>query len=367
MRGAWRSGRLPLTVPTGRAGGRRSPLPLLLAAACVGCGGDDGLDTGRPADMPGRHLVAASWDTLLRVGGAASDTLFLQATGIAADGRGVSLMDGFGGRVVRFDTAGRRAWTYGRRGAGPDEFRRPRDVAVDARGRTWVLDVLNQRLTVLRPDGTPAFRVPLDGLERMVDGVAPVAGDRAVLFALSGERPLVTVARTGEVVRRSSVPWAGFGRLNPLATQMVLAAGPEGERWSASFAFGDGFFVFGADGDPLARGWLAESVPFPGVTVTTSGSPFGRRNRVTKVERTRHGAVSATMSGERLYVLFGGSGDDANRWVDSYRLSDGLYAGSYRLPRPVMEIAYGGGRLYVVYDDPFPVLAALRPADGPMP
>lgn len=340
-------------------------LSLVLGAASA-CGDGGGVDTGRPDRVPERRPVAVRWDTLFRVGGDVSDTVFLQATRIGADAGGVSVVDGFTGRLLRFDTAGRLRWVYGGRGAGPDEFRRPRDLAVDAGGRTWVLDVLNARLTVVEPDGEAAFRVPLDRVDRPADGVAPLGGDRAVLFTLGADAPFVVVDRTGAVAGRWAVPWPGFARLNPLATQMKLAAGGPGGIWGAAFAYGDGFYLFEPNGETAARGWWPEPVPFPGVTVRTSGSPLGRSRRVTKVERPRYGAVSVAMSEDRLFVLFGGEGARANRWIDSYRASDGGYAGSFLLPGPVAGAAYGDGVFYVTYDDPYPVLEAWRPRPAPV-
>lgn len=343
-----------------------SPLRALLVIALTGataCADTGPVRTGRPDRVPERRLLSTRWDTLFRMGGAESDTVFLQATRIGADAGGVSLVDGFRGRVLRWDTAGRLEWHFGRRGSGPDEFRRPRDLAVDARGRTWVLDALNNRLTVVDADGDPAFRVPLGALDRTADRVAPLAGDRAVLFTLGGARPFVTVGRDGGIRARRPVPGSGFDRLSPLAGQMTLAVGARGRIWGAAFLFADAFFLFRAAGETIARGWLPEPVPFPGVTVRTSGSPFGRQ-RTTKMERPRYGAVSVTTSRDRLYVLFGGEGERANRWIDGYDLSDARYAGSYLLPRPVAQIAHGAGIFYVVYHDPFPALAALRPRNG---
>lgn len=356
-------------APTRRPGrSRRAPWPAGLAlviAVTAACGGGDAVTTGRPDDVPGRRLVSARWDTLFRVGGGADDTVFAAATRIGGDAAGVSVVDGYSGRVVRFDRRGRLRWTFGRRGGGPDELDRPRDVAVDARGRTWVLDVANARITVLDAGGRPAFRVPLDGLERRVDGLAPLPGDRAVLFALDPEAPFVVVGRDGGAEARRPFPWDGVDRLSVLATQMKLASAGEG-AWAAAFAFGDGFQLFDAGGAPRARGWFPEEVAFPRVAVRTSGAGVGRKRRVTRVERPRRAAAGVTMSEERLYVLFG-SGPGANRWVDAYSTADGGYAGSYLLPRPVSAVAHGDGVFYVAYDDPYPAVAAWRPVDGPAP
>lgn len=338
---------------------------LLLAAAACGDGAAPG--TGRPDGVPDRRVVSDGWDTLFRVGGDPEATVFAEATRIGADAAGVSLVDGSAGRVVRFDARGRLQWVYGGRGGGPDEFRHPRDLSVDGEGRTWVLDVENARVTVLDSGGRPAFRIPLDRLERRVDALAPLPGDRAALFALDPRAPFVVVGPGGEPEARRPFPWRGLDRLSVLATQMKLAAGGADGTWAAAFSFGDAFHLFDAAGAPGDRGWLPEPVPFPGVEVRTSGAGVGRRRRVSRVERPRAGAVSVAMSAERLYVLFGGGGRAANRWVDSYSTADGSYAGSYLLPRPVSAIAHGAGVFYVAYADPYPALAALRPRGGPAP
>lgn len=354
------------TLRRGRS--RRPPrtagLALVLALAAA-CGGDDAATTGRPDDVPGRRLLSARWDTLFRVGGGADDSVFAAATRIGADASGVSLADGYAGRVVRVDRRGRVRWSFGRRGGGPDEFRAPRDIAVDNRGRTWVLDVANARITVLDAAGRPAFRVPLGRLERRVDALAPLPGDRAALFALDPDAPFVVVGRDGEPEARRPFPWPGLERLSVLATQMKLASAGGDGGWAAAFSFGDGFQIFDADGAPRARGWFPEEVPFPRVEVRTSGPGIGRKQRVSRIERPRKAAAAVTMSEERLYVLFGGTGPGAGRWVDSYSTRDGSYAGSYLLPRPVKGVAHGDGVFYVAYDGPYPTLAAWRPAPAP--
>lgn len=352
----------------GRPAARPRGLALgLVLALATACGGEDAVATGRPGDVPGRRLVSARWDTLFRVGGAADDTLFAAATRIGADASGVSVADGYAGRVVRVDRRGRVRWSFGRRGGGPDELEAPRDLAVDARGRTWVLDVANARITVLDASGRPAFRVPLDRLERRVDALAPLPGDRAALFAFDPDAPFVVVGRGGDPESRRPFPWPGLDRLSVLATQMKLASGGGGGRWAAAFSFGDGFQLFDADGSPGARGWFPEEVPFPRVEVRTSGPGIGRRQRVSRIERPRRAAAALAMSEERLYVLFGGTGPDANRWVDSYSARDGAYAGSYLLPRAVKGLAHGDGVFYVAYDDPYPAVAAWRPVGGAAP
>jgi hypothetical protein len=337
---------------------------LALAAAC---GRGDAATTGRPDDVPGRRLLSARWDTLFRVGGGADDTVFAAATRIGADASGVTVADGYSGRVVRLDREGRLRWSFGRRGGGPDEFRAPRDVAVDGRGRTWVLDVANARITVLDAAGRPAFRVPLDGLERRVDALAPLPGDRAALFALDPEAPFVVVGRDGGPAARRPFPWPGLDRLSVLATQMKLASGGADGRWAAAFSFGDGFQLFDDDGAPRARGWFPEEVPFPRVEVRTSGPGVGRKQRVRRIDRPRRAAAAVAMSEERLYVLFGGTRPGAGRWLDSYSAEDGAYAGSYLLPMSVKAVAHGDGVFYVAYDDPYPTVAAWRPMGAPAP
>lgn len=363
-----RTAPIPGRPPPPDAVGRRTRLSaaaaLCLVVSAVSCGDDGPVDTGRPDDVPGRRLLSARWDTVFRAGGAADDTVFAQATRIGADAAGVSVVDAYSGRVVRFDRDGNLEWTYGGRGGGPDEFETPRDLAVDAQGRTWVLDVANARITVLEAEGRPAFRIPLDALERRVDALAPLPGDRAALFAFDPDAPFVTVGRDGAPEARRPFPWPGVERLSILATQMTLASGGPDGTWAAAFSFGDGFQLFDDDGEPRARGWFPEAVPFPGVDVRSTSSGVGRKQRVTRMERPRYAAIAVTMSDTRLYVVFGGTGPGANRWLEVYSAEDGSYAGSYVLPRSVGSIAYGDGVFYVTYDDPYPTLAAWRPAQA---
>lgn len=349
---------------------RRGLMAGLLALA--GCGGEGDPPAAGMAEHPtdgppARRMAAIRWEPVFRVGGGPRDTLLFEVTRMDADETGVTVVDRHGGRVLRFGRSGRLLWSFGRPGEGPAEFRHPRDLHVDPAGRTWVLDVRNARLTVITPDGTLAFLVPLDDLGFLPDRFVPVPGDRAVLLDPGGDRPLVRVDRRGRVVRRSALPWAGAGELDPLAAQMLLEGAGTAGGWAAAFVFGDRLLLFDAAGEPVGTGWFPEPVAFPEVQVRRSGSVLGRRGVARKVVAPTFAAVSLTSSRDRLYVHFAGRSERAYRLLDSYAVDGGGYVETFRLPRPVAEVAWGDGILYVSYADPYPTLAAWRPRPDRLP
>jgi len=338
-----------------------------LAALALACGGDrPGHGTGGAPPVRSRTTVQRSWEEVFQVGGGVQDTLLQSPTGLAADGNGVYVADPSAGRVLRFDRAGQLVFAEGRPGGGPGEFRSLRDVEVDDRGLAWVLDRGNARITILGPDGRVEGRLPLEGPARSADQLVPLPGGRgAVVVAYDRENPFARLTMDGRIADRFGPPWKDFSSLEPLASQLVTAAG--GGRWVAAFGMGDGFFVRDGGTWRGGRHSYVESLPFPEVETRgrLSEDGTGRVEERIAEERPVFGALSASVTGDRLAVLFGGRSPGRGRWLDVYSLPDGRYRGSYLLPTYFEQVAIGGGLLYGLADDPAPRLAAYRlPADS---
>lgn len=318
----------------------------------------------RPRDIPQRRYGAVDWEQHLRIGGVADDTVLTSPIRLSASSDGVFLIDYFPRRVTSFSHTGELRWTLGRKGGGPNEFADPRDLKVGPEGNLWVMDSGNARLTIVSPDGDPLRNVPLTDLGSMPFAVTPMENGRAVLVVGgSREKPFVMVDPSGNVVERFAFPWSGFAQLDYIATQVVTAHDAATDRWAAAFTLGDGFFTFKGDTWDGYHGWFVEHVDFPQVSVRQEGN-------VTVTEHVSRPPISAahiTMSPSRLYVLFGGTTDERHRILDSFSLEDGSYAGSYLLPKRVMEVAWYDGGIYTLANDPYPELAYWRPAGDPLP
>ncbi|HYW13094.1 MAG TPA: hypothetical protein VE871_14135 [Longimicrobium sp.] len=273
-------------------------------------------------------------------------------------------MDHVAGRVRRFGHDGRLHWSFGRIGAGPNEFADLRDLKVDAEGRAWVLDPVNSRVLVLDEDGTPVRRIPLTTLGNSPRELVLLDGSGILLLTDSPDRePLVEIDTLGHHRRQLGFPWAGFKKLDYLATQLVTGANAQTGDWVMAFRLGDGFFA--ANGDvETRRGWFVEHVAFPEVQREQRGSK-------TSVWRHRHrptdAAVSVTVSPSRIYVLFGGTSRERYRLVDSYALETGEYLNSYVLPRAVSEISWYNGGFYVLSENPYPEIRYFHPLKSSAP
>jgi len=319
----------------------------------------------RPADAPReRRIIPAEWRQTVLISGAEDDSTLISPFRLVASPAGVHVLDYYPKRVLHYGHDGRRTWSFGREGAGPDEFLDPRDLTVDTDGRTWVLDPANSRIVVLGRGGSVLHRLSLGDL-----GNSPrelLSAGAAGALVITGERredPMVRLDSKGRVLGRERFPWDGFSQLEYLATQVIATSSPWTGDWVMAFSMGDGFFIYPAGATQARRGWFVEPVAFPEVEVTKSGGATTWRHR----ERPVDAANSVTLSSENVYVLFGGTTEDRGKLVDSYALRDGSYQGTWRLPRGVSEIAWYDGGLYTLADRPYPELAYWKPARAGLP
>lgn len=357
--------------PRPRFPGRQ--LCALTAAALVlgGCGDRAGSAHagGGPTRPAGRVVAEGSLAEVFRVGGSLEDTILLGPARLAADEAGVWVGDPLAGRVLRFDRGGRLLFASGARGGGPGEFRSIRDLAVDDVGRLWVLDRSNARITVVGSNGAIASTIPLEGPARSADQLAPLpSGGDVDVVVYDRARPFLRLSPDGRIDDRFGPPWAGFPDLEPLASQLVIAAG-HGGRWAAAFAMGDGFFIRNGPAWIGGRWPYVEEVPFPRVETRGKLSSDGTGMVEERIagDRPVFAALSASVVGDRLAVLFGGRSPERGRWLDVYGLDDGRYRGSLLLPEPFFRVALGGGRLYGLASRPAPALVALELAADSLP
>jgi hypothetical protein len=300
-----------------------------------------------------RRVVVARWDTLWHVGGE-SDTVLLRPFLLAANNEGVFVYDGGARHVTAFAPGGEVRWRFGRAGHGPDEFEKVRDLRISEDGGIDLLDPDNNRILRLRGDGGVRGRVPLSAVGH-AEQMVLAAPDQIVLLTYQKDSSFAVIDTAGNVRSRLTLPWRGFERLDVLARQGVLAAA-EG-RWVFAFSFGDGWFPYrGLRPGPFI-GRFVEHTDFPGVRSVATANGQG-----TKMEEYNAcSACSVSLWGGTLYVNFGGYSPQAQRVVDLYDVERGTYRGSWVLPKPAVALAVWGDRVYVLAEDPFPELLALRP------
>jgi hypothetical protein len=341
--------------------GNRKLLPVValvalvpLAGACDRSGGSADAIPAASYDPERREIVVQQWDTLWAYGGV-QDSLLLRPFLLSGAEERLFVYDGGARRVLALDAGtGRLEWTFGREGAGPDEFRGVRDLKADGEGGVYVLDPRNNRVVHLNASGQVARRIPLTAVGHS-EQLVPLPDGRFVLLTDSA---FTVLQEGGDVERRIPLGDEAIYGLHPIARQGYLAV--DGDDWAFGFSFGNGWFPFrGVERRPHA-GRYVEHTEFPEIRLTqTPQGPFAAMT-----EYNACSACSLALSEGLLYVHFGGYEDAIQEVVDRFELATGRYTGSLRLPVRAKVIEAVRGRIYLLFDEPYPTLLAIEPRAG---
>lgn len=341
---------------------RRGAAAALGLLALAGCGSEAPVRQDPAASLWSgeeppveRRWAAERWDTAWALGATRDDPRLELPFWIVRAGEGLFVFDAGAQRLLALDLAGRERWRFGREGAGPDEFRNVRDVKASGDSLLFLLDPQNNRVTVLSHGGEVRRRVPLTQAGH-AEQMVPLGPDRIVLVTMNADTPLVVIGHAGERRGVAAFPWRGFTRLHPLARQGNTAVSPDGRRWVYGFMLGDGWFGFDGVRPERFVGRYAEHRPFPSLEVRGGGGT----QMVSLAQYTPCTGCDLALHDSSLYVLSGGSDRSARAVVDRFRLRDGAYLESFRLPGRARRLAVDDGTFYVVVDEPFPGIVALR-------
>lgn len=335
-----------------------TPVLILLA---VSCGSDRDRETSlwTEADGQKRSITAERWDTLWTAGSGAGDSVLLNPRLLAASDSGLFVWDDGGHQVLAYGLDGRLRWRVGRKGSGPEEFKNVRDLKVMPDGGLLLLDPANSRVSRVGADGQVEGGVPLRGVGH-AEQLGALPDGRVLLLTMDPQRPFVVVDSTGGIAARPAIPWRGYDALDPLARQGLIAGSGDGRRWVFGFGIGNGWFAFDGTEPRGFSGRYVEHTPFPVLEKKAEG------NTVT-TEMTGYNSCSGcslSLSGDTMYVHFGGYSRDSKALLDRYDVNGGKYLGSYRLPFRADAVAVGPDRIYALVNDPYPAILALRPRPG---
>ncbi len=278
------------------------------------------------------------------------DSLPASPTLVAARGDTI-FVAGQDNAITAFDGQGTYLWTFGRKGQGPAEFSRIRDIEPTAEGLA-AYDPVNGRITEIDGRGVLLRETSLAEVPRG-DQFAPLQHHRyaIVTTSISEPRNVVVVDTLGRVVGSLQWPWTAYDSLDPIARQVVTAAATGG-KWVAGFRLGDGWYSLR---DTVLSGAVhsfARHVDFPALIVEKD--PSGRSS--THLGRAEVAAMTVALRGRSLFVLFGGTGDSAFRIVDVHDAVTGKYENSILLPNASSGVAVGPDLMVSIVTDPEPGL-----------
>lgn len=335
----------------------------LVGGALVGCGDSD----------RGRVFVEIAYDTAFVFGGV-EDTVLTRMEWLRSFEDGVVALDPSTGRIVYLDEGGAPRWVFHRQGEGPGEILRPWDATPSGRGTLYVLDATNAKLVELSAKGRVVREARLPPLRRNPWGVVVLGPDEVRLMEPRG---------SGYRWR----PWEGGAeRMPPLEypdtmpdrilTQVSISpAGPSG-AWAAGMIFGPRWWLASPSGEITAHDFPHR----PGYREVGEWVELGdgRRVAMPPPQKSWYGSKAMTLDEDGVWSLSGGGigveEEPPGSILDVFDETTGAYRYSWRLPEPSLRFAKSGRRLYLLYEDPAPMIMALdlhlegvAPSDGGAP
>ena len=263
--------------------------------------------------------------------------------------------------IRAFHVDGTRRWRAGRSGRGPGEFTVIEDVKVTPDGRVLALDREQPRVTVFDAESGEFVATVL--LRREVARTRRLLPARDALARVEVSVPAEegttwwTVSDQSRIVDETR---ALTSCEHNLTCESYIAGdgswgGVQVFRWSSRIVFHDG------EGSARVVDGI-DSIPFP-QTVTESLDPQAmglegiRSLRATRVDpEAPEVAGSVAADGSRAIVLVKTGDEEGHaRVLDFYRVSDGAYLGSRRLPEHARAVALlSDGRLATLHTVLFP-------------
>ncbi|MBL0178577.1 MAG: hypothetical protein IPP98_05540 [Gemmatimonadetes bacterium] len=324
-----------------------------IVLALVACGAEltpqRGPWSDEPASTEQRKLLSSSWDTLA-IGGGAADSSLGELWLAAADSSMVVVWDNITQEALAFTPDLKPLWRFGRKGAGPGEFRQARSLAFTQAGEILVFDVAAQRVTFVTRQGTMRDAVLL---KESAEQVRPMHDGQ--LLGLAPNRigtPLVTIPADGQSAAELPLPWSGFDALHPLVRSGFIASDPSSGAAVMVMAYGDGWFGFPGQPGATYTGRYVEHQLMPGIQ---------EKGDTRLIMGGTLAGQAVSIAAGVVTVLHEGASPEARRWLDQYRLTDGQYLGSYLLPRRINGFAsMPDGSFLVVFNVPSPTIMRLR-------
>jgi RHS repeat-associated protein len=172
-----------------------------------------------------------------------------------------------GEKVVEYSSTGTVITSFGSKGTGPGQFKRPTGIAVDGKGNVWIADRGNNRVQKLSETGTyygqvysyKAEGVTIDSSGNMwvasASSVEEFSPSREYIKEIGSSSTLYVVKETGPPAYSSTLGSSDIGN-EPFTHPYDVALDPAGDIWAVNsgndrveeFVAGGGYKQFGSEG-----------------------------------------------------------------------------------------------------------------------
>lgn len=296
-----------------------------------------------------RRMLQQEW---VEVGGiSAEGTALLMPLTAYWNGKHLLVFDDGDQSLKAFSLEGQPAWSYGREGQGPGEFRYVRSIDGAGNGATVIYDAGSSRLTWIDNAGrllrTASLSVQLGA------SVVPLPGGRLLAQAPSRSPFVVVLDSLGDVVQALPIPFE-LSNANPIQSQGILAPLTPGVVLLMSLVT-DRFYVINTEVGKVRayRGVTPRDYP-----EAITGTARDQQGKLVPAWRPspdiRYTGIGGGPSSDQLLILNGNAVMPKAQVVDAYDARSGTYRYSFLLPQRCASLTIRHEHFVCMQQDPAP-------------
>lgn len=301
-----------------------------------------------------RHFRTVVWDTVMLVGGTVDDTVIQDPIRIAASHNALFVFDHGRSALTKIDLRGKVEWIRGRRGAGPAEYRKVRDIAIGS-SCVFVMDAENARIA--KVDIRTGVTLGYIQIQKLGFGEWVREIDKnTILVITAGQGAAANLIDTlGVVTQKFPLALPNYSNLDGIASQVVVSVTQRpSPKWIAGYLMSDWWASYNNSAAAYTSKFV-DDIPEAVVKHYSQGA-----KQITAITSAVFSVRGIYDDGQKVMMLYGGSTKLQGRVLDYYDSKTGRYVESRVLPVRLSRFAVRGNQICGVTEiDDVPAIICL--------